>query len=67
MIETSTGAWIKIAAQPAAGLDANSSATQTMAAINARAKDRVFLVPAYKVEIFKRTLADLRAKPGQGA
>lgn len=63
MTEVGEQSWIKISATPAEGLDANSSAFQAMTAINARAERRVFLVPAYKTSIFKRTLADLRQKP----
>lgn len=62
MTEAKDESWIRIDARPGPGLDANSSATQAMAAINARAEGRVFLVPAYKVAILKRTLADLRQK-----
>lgn len=65
MTEANEKSWVKIAAKPAAGLGADSSAAQAMAAINARADGRVFEVPAYKAAIMKRTLADLRAKPDQ--
>lgn len=63
MTEVGEQAWVKISAQPASGLGAESSAAQAMAGINARAEGRVFQVPAYKVAIMKRTLADLRSKP----
>lgn len=67
MTEVNEQAWIKIAAQPAAGLAAESSAAQAMAGINARGEGRVFQVPPYKVAIMKRTLADLRARPAPNA
>lgn len=63
MTEVKDQAWVKISAQPAAGLAAESSAAQAMAAINARGEGRIFQVPPYKVAIMKRTLADLRSKP----
>ena len=65
MTEVSDQSWVKISATPAANLDANSSASQAMAGINSRGEERIFQVPAYKVAILKRTLSDLRAKPGQ--
>ncbi|MGE3334090.1 MAG: DUF4340 domain-containing protein [Rhodospirillaceae bacterium] len=67
MTEANGQSWIKISANPAAGLAPESSAAQAMAGINARGEGRVFQVPAYKVAIMKRTLADLRSKPGQAS
>jgi hypothetical protein len=66
MTEADEQSWIKVSAKPAAGLAAESSAAQAMAAINSRGTGRAFQVPAYKVAIMKRTLADLRSKPAQG-
>ena len=67
MTESGDQSWIRISAKPAANLGAESSAAQAMAAINSRGEGRIFQVPAYKVAIFKRTLSDLRAKPGQAS
>jgi hypothetical protein len=63
MTEVDGKNWVRISAKPAAGLGTEGGATQTMAAINARGEGHVFEVPAYKVAILKRTLADLRSKP----
>ncbi len=63
MTEEGDKSWVKVEALPAAGLGADGSAARAMAAINERAEGRVFQVPAYKVAIMKRTLADLRSKP----
>jgi hypothetical protein len=65
MTEVNDQSWVKISATPAANLGADSSASQAMAGINSRGEGRIFQVPAYKVAILKRTLSDLRAKPGQ--
>jgi hypothetical protein len=63
MTEVNDQSWVRISAKPAANLGADSSASQAMAAINARSEGHIFQVPAYKVAILKRTLSDLRAKP----
>lgn len=63
MTEVNDESWVKISAKPASGLGTEGSAAQTMTEINARTEGRIFKVPAYKVSILKRTLAELRAKP----
>lgn len=67
MAEVKDQSWVKVAAQPGKDIGTQGSAAQAMAAINARAEGRVFQVPAYKVSILKRTLADLRAKPDKAS
>ncbi len=67
MTEVAEGSWVRISAQPPKDLGSQGSAAQAMAAINSRGEGRIFQVPAYKVAIMKRTLADLRdnTKPPQ--